>query len=172
MKMMLSRKATVTALLAFPLAGFAQDQSPAAANDILARVVEFHGTAGVFAVAEYRIGARALTELQEKRGSFRLDVTHHTPFEVQWSCIADGIQAATGVSAGKLNLRLLETTPDKLETVIKDNRSGKILSFRLRPEFLSKYLDTPEARQAAAARDVLKLPDSAIFTIKEAAIKR
>jgi len=166
---MLNTNATVAALLVFPLAGLAQD--PSAANDILSRVAEFHGAAGVFAVAGYRIGARALSELHEKRGSFSLDVTHHTPFQVQWSCIADGIQAATGVSAGKLNLRLVETTPANLETVIKDSHSGKVLSFRLRPEFLSKYLDIPEDRQAAAARDVLNLPDSAIFTIKEAAAK-
>jgi formylmethanofuran dehydrogenase subunit E len=167
--MMLSRKETLMVLLAVPLAALAQDQSAPSRNDILARVAEYHGAAGVFAVAGYRIGARALTELGEKRGSFSLDVTHHTPFQVQWSCVADGVQAATGVSAGKLNLRLVETSPDKLETVIRDKRSGKILSFRLRPEFLSKYLDTPEDRQAEAAREVLRLPDSAIFTIKEAA---
>jgi formylmethanofuran dehydrogenase subunit E len=163
---MLSTKAIFTALLVFPLAGRAQD--PSASNDILARVAEFHGAAGVFAVAGYRIGARALTELEEKRGSFSLDVTHHTPFQVQWSCIADGIQAATGVSVGKLNLRLAETTPDKVETVIKDSRSGKVLLFRLRPEFLSKYLNIPEDRQAGAARELMSLPDSAIFTIQEA----
>jgi formylmethanofuran dehydrogenase subunit E len=166
-KTMLSTKAIITALLVFPLAGIAQDQSAVTANDILSRVAEFHGAAGVFAVAGYRIGARALSELQEKRGSFSLDVTHRTPFQVQWSCIADGIQAATGVSAGKLNLRLVETTPDKLETVIRDNRSGKALSFRLRPEFLSRYLDIPEDRQASAAREVLALPDNAIFTVQE-----
>lgn len=154
-------------LASFSSLAVAQETASISENAILSKVAEFHGAAGVFAVAGYRIGVRALGELQEKRGSFSLDVTHYTPFQVQWSCIADGIQAATGVSAGKLNLRLLETTPDKLETVIRDNRSGKILSFRLRPEFLSKYLDTPEDRQAAAARDVLKLPDSAIFTIKE-----
>jgi formylmethanofuran dehydrogenase subunit E len=165
-KTMLNGRATITALLMFPLACLAQEQS---ASDVLARVAEFHGAAGVFAVVGYRIGVRALNELQEQRGSFSLDVTHHTPFQVQWSCIADGVQAATGVSAGKLNLRLVETTPDKLETIMKDKRSGKVLSFRLRPEFLSKYLDTPDDRQAAAARDVLKLPDSAIFTVKETA---
>lgn len=152
-------------MLIFPFAGLAQEQ-PEAANTILSRVAEFHGAAGVFAVAGYRIGARALTELREKRGSFSLDVTHRNPLRVQWSCIADGIQAATGVSTGKLNLRLMETTPDKLETVIKDNRSCKVLIFRLKPEFLAKYLDTPEERQAAVARDVLGMPDSAIFTIQ------
>ncbi len=171
MKNMLRRKATLTAMLVFPLAGLAQDQAADAANGILSRVAEFHGAAGVFAVVGYRIGVRALNEPHGKRGSFSLDVTHHTPFQVQWSCIADGIQAATGVSAGKLNLRLVETTPDKLETVILDNRSGKTLSFRLHPEFLSKYLNTPEDRQVAAAGDVLKLPDSGIFTVKEIAKK-
>ncbi len=157
----------ILVLAVFSSLALAQDATSATENAILSKVAEFHGAAGVFAVAGYRIGTRALHELGETRGSFSLDVTHHTPFQVQWSCIADGIQAATGVSAGKLNLRLVETTPDKLETVIRDNRSGKILSFRLRPEFLSKYLDTPEDRQAAAARDVLKLPDGAIFTVKE-----
>jgi len=35
------------------------------------------------------------------------------------------------------------------------------------PEFLAKYLDTPTERQASAAREVLKSPDSALFTVEE-----
>jgi hypothetical protein len=129
LKAMSGRKAAVVTLLVFPLAGLAQDQSPDAANDILSRVAEFHGAAGVFAVAGYRIGVRALSELHEKRGSFSLDVTHRTPFEVQWSCIADGIQAATGVSVGKLNLHLVQVMRDQLETVIRDKQSGRCSPF-------------------------------------------
>jgi len=159
----------IVALAVLSLVAVAQDTASPSESAILARVAEFHGAAGVFAVAGYRIGARALGELGEKRGSFDLDVTHRTPFQVQWSCIADGIQAATGVSVGKLNLRLVETSPEKLETVIRDKRSGRTLSFRLRPDFLSKYLDLPEDRQAAAARELLKLPDSAIFTMRQIA---
>src|SRR5579885_2476791 len=73
-------------------------------DEILRLVAEFHGNTGVFAVAGYRIGQEALRELGQQRGSFDLDVTHRTPMQVQYSCVADGLQAATGVSAGKLNL--------------------------------------------------------------------
>jgi hypothetical protein len=96
-------------------------------SEIVERVAQFHGAAGCLAIASYRIGARALN----------LDVIHNTPFEVQWSCIADGIQAPTGVGASKLNLhplearRVLEARRDKLETVVRERCSGKILSCRL-----------------------------------------
>ena len=65
---MLCTKAKIAVLLLVPLAGPAQDQSAVAANEILSRVAEIHGAAGVFAVAGYRIGERALTELHENRG--------------------------------------------------------------------------------------------------------
>jgi hypothetical protein len=42
------------------------------------------------------MGERALDDLAVQRGSFALDVTHRKPFKVQYSCIADGWQAATG----------------------------------------------------------------------------
>ncbi|HMF78479.1 MAG TPA: formylmethanofuran dehydrogenase subunit E family protein [Bryobacteraceae bacterium] len=140
-------------------------QSPATAADMLARVAEFHGNAGVFAVAGYRMGERALHELAEPRGSFNLDVTHRTPLQVQYSCVADGWQAATGVSAGKLNLHIVETKPGQLESVIKDAKTGKELTFRLRPTFLEKYLNTPYDRQASAAREIASLPDDQIFVM-------
>ena len=77
--------------------------SDATALDQIAFV---HGGTGPFAVAGYRIGQRALKEMNLSRGSFNLEVIHKTPNEVQFSCIADGVQAATGVSVGKLNLKL------------------------------------------------------------------
>lgn len=134
-------------------------------GDALSRVAEFHGVAGVFAVAGYRMGVRALKELGEPRGSFALDVTHRTPFEVQYSCIADGWQAATGVSAGKLNLHLTQVAAKELETDIKDQKTGETLAFRLRPEFLKKYLNLQQQKQPAAARSVLAMPDDQIFTV-------
>jgi len=135
------------------------------ADEVLSRVAEFHGAPGVFAVAGYRIGQRALAELDENQSTFNFDVTHRTPMAIPLVCIVDGIQAATGVSLGKLNLWLVETSRDKMETVIRDKQSGKVLHFRLRPDFLSRFLDVPEERQKEAAREVLKLPDSAIFTV-------
>ena len=56
---------------------------------VLKEVGTIHGVAGPFAVAGYRIGARAMLELQKLKGSFDLDATHNTVAEVHWSCIAD-----------------------------------------------------------------------------------
>jgi formylmethanofuran dehydrogenase subunit E len=162
----MSRTVAFVITSVLPLSGFAQTAAKVE-SDALSRVAGIHGAAGVFAVAGYRIGARALIELNYQRGSFALDVTHKTPLEVQWSCIADGIQAATGVSAGKLNLHIVETTRANLETVVRDKKTGRTLVFRLAPGFLQKYLDTPREHQASAAREVLTLPDSSIFSIEE-----
>lgn len=142
-------------------------ESPAASSStILAKVADIHGAAGVFAVAGYRIGERALAILEEPRGSFALDVTHKTPLEVQWSCVADGVQASTGVSAGKLNLHIVPVPKSDFETVIHDKHSGKEIVFRLQPSFLAKYLDTPRERQPQAANEVLALADDQIFTFR------
>lgn len=132
---------------------------------ILDRVAAIHGAAGVFAVAGYRMGERALHDLRADRGSFVLDVTHRTPLQVQYSCVADGWQAATGVSAGKLNLHIVEVPAKDTETVIRNRQTGKALVFRLRKEFLAKYLDVPQEKQKAAGREVAGLADDQIFTI-------
>ncbi len=138
-----------------------------AENEILSRIEDLHGGRGVFTAAGYRIGMRALRDLGASRGSFTLDVTHRTPFRAQWSCIADGIQVATGASPGKLNLRLIEASEQALETIVWDRGACKGVSFRLQEPFLAKYLDTPPERQESAAREVLGLPESEIFTVEE-----
>ncbi|HTU45393.1 MAG TPA: FmdE family protein [Bryobacteraceae bacterium] len=138
---------------------------PNALQTILDRVAAIHGAAGVFAVAGYRMGERALRDLGADRGSFSLDVTNRTPLQVQYSCIADGWQAATGVSAGKLSLHIVETTPRDTETIVRNKATGQYLVFRLRGEFLTKYLDVPEEKQKAAGREVAGLPDDQIFTV-------
>src|SRR5262245_57524916 len=96
-------------------------------NDELQLVKQIHGGIGPWAVAGYRIGRRALKELGLPRHSFSLDVAHYSPRLVQFSCMADGLQAATGASLGKLNLRLVETEVTKLSTVLVDRRSGRRL---------------------------------------------
>src|SRR5579871_2156156 len=83
----------------------AQQSGPS--TDAALKEIDFvHGGHGPFAVAGYRIGERALKELGEPRSSFSFEVIHKTPAEVQWTCIADGVQAATGVSVGKMNLKI------------------------------------------------------------------
>jgi len=139
-------------------------QNPATTSD-LEKIAFVHGGAGPFAVAGYRIGERALKEFNLPRGSFSLEVIHKTPSEVQWSCIADGAQAATGASVGKLNLRIEVATKDSVETVIRDKKSGRVLIFRLTPEFVKRFLDLPREKLAEAGKQALALRDDQIFTI-------
>jgi hypothetical protein len=131
----------------------------------LARVKEVHGATGPWAVAGYRIGERALKELGLPRQSHDLEVIHRSPAEVQYSCIADGVQAATGASPGKLNLRVEEAPREDLCTVIRDKKSGRTLTFTLEPEFARSIADLPFDRLEAEGRRVAALPDDVIFRV-------
>jgi hypothetical protein len=133
----------------------------------LTRVKEVHGATGPWAVAGYRIGERALKELGLHRQSHDLEVVHRCPAEVQYSCIADGVQAATGASPGKLNLRVEEATREDLRTVIRDKKSGRTLTFTLKPEFARSISDLPLDHLEAEGRRVASLPDDTIFRVVE-----
>jgi formylmethanofuran dehydrogenase subunit E len=133
----------------------------------LARVKEAHGAAGPWAVAGYRIGERALKDLGLPRHSHDLEVVHHCPLLVQYSCMADGLSAATGASQGKLNLRIEETALSGLQTVIRDRERGRSLTFTLKPEFVRSISDLRGDRLESEGRRVASLPDEAIFSVSE-----
>lgn len=142
--------------------------SDASVDERLARVREVHGGTGPWAVAGYRMGERALKELGLPRHSFGLLVIHRAPAEVQYSCVADGLMAATGASPGKLNLKLEEVPAERLGTTVEDRQSGRRLTFTLRPEFARSIRDLPAERLEAEGRRVAELSDEAIFTVVEA----
>jgi len=157
------------ALVFLPFAAAAQSvHNDAGSSEQIAlqQIAFVHGGTGPFAVAGYRIGQRALAELNLPRGSFSLEVVHKTPSEVQWSCIADGVQAATGASVGKLNLRLEPASEDSTETIVRDKKSHHAVAFRLTPEFVKRYLNLPHEKLADAGKQVLTLPDDQIFSMK------
>jgi formylmethanofuran dehydrogenase subunit E len=133
----------------------------------LDRVAAIHGAAGPFAVAGYRAGERALRELGLPPATFDIDVVHESPAQVQWSCIADGVQAATGASAGKLNLHLREVPRDQMRTVIRRKSTGQAVVFHYRPEFARRFLDRPRPDLPSAGGEVLALPDDEIFTVEK-----
>ena len=132
-------------------------------DDPLAAVAFVHGGAGPWAVAGYRMGEAALARLGLSRQSFDLDVVHHTPQEVQFSCIADGAAAATGASVGKLNLKLVDAVAGEVATTYSNRKSGERVTLRPTATFAARYGNVPRDQLAAAGRDVLALPDGAIF---------
>ncbi len=133
----------------------------------LARVKEAHGAAGPWAVAGYRIGERALKDLGLPRHSHEIEVVHHCPLQVQYSCMADGLSAATGASPGKLNLRVEESSVDGLKTLVKYRERGRSLTFTLKPEFIRSIANLPLDRLDSEGRRVAGLPDEAIFDVAE-----
>jgi formylmethanofuran dehydrogenase subunit E len=142
--------------------------SSAAAADpteaALARITVVHGGAGPWVVAGYRMGQSALQRLGLKAGSFDLEVAHHAPAKVQYTCIADGAAAATGASLGKLNLALVdEPDPSRVATTYRRRSTGDAVTLRPTAGFVERYRDLPRERLAEAGREVLALPDAEVF---------
>jgi formylmethanofuran dehydrogenase subunit E len=122
-----------------------------------------HGGAGPWVVAGYRMGRFALTKLGLAHGSFDLEVVHHAPHELQYSCIADGAAAATGASLGRLNLSLEAAEPQATRTTYKNRVTGATVTLQTTEAFALRYMNLPRAQLSAAGEEVLHLTDAEIF---------
>jgi formylmethanofuran dehydrogenase subunit E len=109
------------------------------------------------------MGQFALAKLELSRGSFDLEVTHHTPHAVKYSCIADGAAASTGASAGKLNLTLVDADEHAVETVYRRKSTGRTVTLRPTASFAARFADFPRNEARARGREVLALPESEVF---------
>lgn len=135
------------------------------ANPVLDRTSNIHGGAGPFAVAGYRMGDAALRMLKLRRGSFDIEVIHHAPREVQWSCIIDGLQAATGASLGKLNLKLVEAPRANLHSIVRNRKTGETVKLHLTPSFIKDFLNVPPKDLAEAGYTVSTLDENKVFKL-------
>jgi formylmethanofuran dehydrogenase subunit E len=159
------RRLAAASLLSLALGCATTTTPPAAspADEGLARVAAIHGGAGPWAVAGYRMGEYALGKLGLERQSFDLEVVHHTPQKVQYSCIADGASAATGASAGKLNLKLVDAADADVETTYRRKSTGQTITLRPTRAFAARFGDLPREQLGAAGRTVMSLPDAEVF---------
>jgi len=115
------------------------------------------------------MGEFALQKLGLERGSFDLDVTHASPPEVQYSCIADGAAAATGASLGKLNLHWQEVAlPDTRTTYLRKS-TGQTVELEVTTAFAKRYADVPRPLLKSAGEEVMRLADNEIFEVTPAA---
>jgi formylmethanofuran dehydrogenase subunit E len=158
---MTRRELLLAPLAALPLRAHDENSEPA-----LDWTAMIHGLSGPFVVAGYRMGEAALRALNLRRGSMDLDVSHYSPREVQWSCIVDGLQAATGASLGKMNLRLLTAAKSHVRSVIRDRKTGKSVTLTLAPVFIKDFLNTPMDKLAIAGAKVVALKDAEIFALR------
>jgi hypothetical protein len=137
--------------------------SPSDDDAALSAIRSLHGGAGPWVVAGYRMGRFALTQLGLPRGSFDVEVVHHAPREVQFSCIADGAAAATGASLGRLNLSIEPATAADTRTTYRNKQTGASITLETTPEFAQRYADIPRPQLSAAGAEVLHLQDAEIF---------
>lgn len=137
--------------------------APAEGDAALAAVAAVHGGNGPFAVAGYRIGTRALRDLALPRGSFDVEVVHTSPAQVEWSCIADGVAAATGTSVGRLTLRRVDSADGSTHTLVRNRATGATVRYTLTEGFVQRFRDTPRPQLDAQGRTVLDLPESEVL---------
>ena len=147
------------------LAACASKPPPPAASSELDAVRTIHGGAGPWVVAGYKMGLYALRALELPHGSFDLEVEHHSPAEVQYSCIADGAAAATGASLGKLNLNRVDAPGPETRTTYTNRKTGRAITLRVTPSFAARYRDVPRAELAARGQEVLELRDEDVFEV-------
>jgi formylmethanofuran dehydrogenase subunit E len=140
-------------------------RAPSEVDAALANVRAVRRGVGPSAVDGYRMGERALKELDLPRQSFALLVVHKTPMQEQYSFMADGLQAATGASLGKLNLRLEKAPSPTISTTVADRKSGRRPVFTIDPELAASITNLPHERLKAERRRVAALPDDKLFRV-------
>lgn len=153
----MTRVLLLTTLLSVPV--LAADPLDAQLDAIAA----VHGEAGPWAAAGHRMATYAMAKLGVTAGKGDLVVQHRSPKAVQFSCVADGAQAATKVSVGKLSLSWTEATLDAMETVFTRPSTGASIALRPSKRFVEKFLNAPREKARANARLVLTLPDADVF---------
>ena len=132
-------------------------------NDLRA-IRAVHGGLDPLSVAGHRMGRRALELLGLPRGSRELVAIVRTPMDARYAAVADGIEAATGATMGRLSLLLEEARSLEEAASVFSNRSGgESLTLRLRPEFLERAASASGPDAEALALKVATMEDSEIF---------
>jgi len=99
-----------------------------------------HGHKGPWLILGYKAGERAI-EVLKPLDEADLECTVKGPLRTPYTCSADGIQAASKCTIGKLNIRLEES--EEVEYVFKLKSTGRVLVLRPRPSVLKRLRTEP-----------------------------
>lgn len=127
-------------------------------------IITAHGRLEPWVAAGYRMARRALRDLELERGDSRLVATHFSPYARPTIAMIDGVQAATGASVGKMNLRYKTVGLEGLRTEFVDCQSGKSVVLRLTDAALRELSALDESEAEAAAMRVLEMPEDDLMT--------
>ncbi len=123
---------------------------------LLALGVRFHGHLGPFLVAGLRMGSLALRLLKHP-GYHGIRATVETGSDPPLSCLADGIQVASGCTVGKGNLKVV----DQGRPRVRFRTGDRELVVELRGEPLSRFLGAADPE--GEARWALFAPEEELF---------
>ncbi|BDC47833.1 hypothetical protein F183_A01490 [Bryobacterales bacterium F-183] len=141
---------------------------PAVAHDDeqeppISRTAMVNGMALPFGVAGYLMGERALKTLGLTRCHADLEVAHYCPAGSEMGAVIDGLQASTGASLGKGNLRRAESKD--VYSVVGNRRTGKKLKFVLTEGFVKKHAGMSTKDAYAAGLKVAETSDGEVFRV-------
>ena len=125
--------------------------------------VEFHGHLGPFLIIGLRMGSLAL-KLLGLSGHSGLRAIVETGNEPPLSCIADGVQVATGCTLGRGDIEVVKNSRAKA-TFLKGN---KILVVELRESAYRRILEQLETDTSErVAEEVMGFLDDELFLIRQ-----
>ncbi len=134
-------------------------------NRNLQSIRALHGRLDPGAVAGYRIGQRALAELGLASGSSDLLAIHRAALNSQFAAMLDGIQAATGATLGRLNLRMVESDTKPVETIFSNKSTGHSVVIRLSKAGLG-MVSLPDGKESEArALKLATMRDDELFDV-------
>ncbi|MBK8269067.1 MAG: hypothetical protein IPK83_12470 [Planctomycetes bacterium] len=114
------------------------------------------------------MGKRGLKELDLMPGDPRLLAIHRTPFEQPFTIIADGIQASTRATLGRLSLLIAKVDRTDLRTEFIDRAGGGGVEFRISPKLLDELMapDASDDPGTLAIRILIQRDDELFAVIR------
>jgi len=131
-----------------------------------------HGVPGPWALTGYRIGEDALARLGLTRvQAFELNVLHRAVPNVRYTCMVDGVAAATGASLGKMNLPLESVSSEQdMQTIITHKKTGRRLVYTLRAAFRDKIRPVDYGDFPKNAKWLETVPVKDMFEVEEQSV--
>jgi len=138
-------------------------------GEILEKAVDLHGHLGPFLVLGIRMGLIGLRELGTKKGNQKLRVTVMTKPSVPFSCVIDGIQAATKCTIGNRKLKLrnsLRTVSAKFQ--ILEENTVTVTLYPAKREEIEKLLEHVGFQEVEKiARNIIFIPERELFKVEK-----
>jgi len=139
-------------------------------EDILRKAIDWHGHLGPFLVLGVKMGIIGIRELEAIKGNPKLRVTVMTKPSVPFSCVIDGVQAATQCTLGNRKLRL-QNSPKSVSAkfqILEGNTVNVTLNPAKQEELerlLSEHARSEEIEKIA--HNVVSMPEKELFEIKK-----